>query len=62
MRHTTQPNGSRDLNRLVISTGRRTEPRLYMAHPMGETKRRRWLPVLFIIAVVVIIGLAGMSR
>jgi hypothetical protein len=29
---------------------------------MGETKRRSWLPVIFIIAVVVIIGLAGMSR
>jgi hypothetical protein len=29
---------------------------------MGETKRRSWLPVIFVIAVVVIIGLAGMSR
>ena len=63
MRNSHQPNGSRDLFRLTISGGKRTEPRLVMmAHPMGETKRRSWLPVLFVVAVVVIIGLAGMSR
>jgi hypothetical protein len=53
---------TRDLTRLVISGGKRAEPLFLMAHPMGETKRQRWLPVITIIALVVIIGLAGMSR
>jgi hypothetical protein len=26
--------------RLVVSTGKRAEPRLYMAHPMRPSKRR----------------------
>lgn len=63
MRNSHQANGSRDLLRLTISGGKRTEPRLVMmAHPMGETKRRRWLPVVIVIVAVIAIALVGSSR
>ena len=52
-----------NLSRLTISEGKRVEPRLMMAHPIGETKPGKpWLRIAFVIAVVVIIALAGASR
>lgn len=51
-----------NLTRLVISGGKNVEPHLMMAHPIGETKPRRWLRIVVVIAVVVIIALAGRSR
>lgn len=66
---------TRDLTRLVISGGKRAEPLFLMAHPMGDrdpatrfpfvpqdAKRHPWVAVITIIALVVIIGLAGMSH
>ncbi len=49
------------LTHLTISGGNRAEPRLMMAHPTWRV-RRPWLAVATIIAIVVIIGLAGLSR
>jgi len=46
-----------NLTRLTISGGNRAEPRLMMAHP----KRKPWLAIITVIAVVVIIALAGRS-
>jgi hypothetical protein len=57
---TNPRHNGRNLTRLTISSGKRVEPRLLMAHPIGETKPRRpWLAIAFVIAVVVIIALAG---
>ena len=47
-----------NLERLTISGGKRAEPRLMMAHPSWRKLDHR-LAVLFIIAVVVIVVLAG---
>jgi hypothetical protein len=54
-------NNGRDLTRITISGGKRAEPRLMMAHPSWR-KRDYRLAVLFVIAIVVIIALAGASR
>jgi hypothetical protein len=53
-------NGHR-ITRLTLSGGNRAQPRLMLAHTIGEPKRRPWLAVAFVIAVVVIIALAGRS-
>lgn len=49
-----------NLTRLTISGGKRAEPRLMMAHPTWR-KRDYRLAAAFVIAVVVIIALAGRS-
>lgn len=54
-------NNGHDLTRLTISTGKRAEPRLMMAHPTWR-KRDYRLAAAFVIAVVVIIAIAGSSR
>lgn len=50
--------------RVTLSGGKKTEPRLMMAHPMGESNDRlhQWRRVAVIIAIVIIIVLAGASR
>jgi anti-sigma-K factor RskA len=49
--------------RVTLSGGKKAQPRLMMAHPMGEDNRRRdWRQVILVIAIVVIIVLAGASR
>ena len=54
-----------NLSRLTVSGGKRIEPRLMMAHPIGETKptshRLRNSVIGAAIAVVIII-LIGQSR
>jgi len=57
-------NGSH-ITRLVVSGGKKVEPRLMMAHPMGEpiveptSRRRQWLAIaIAILAVITIVTIA----
>ena len=60
----TPRNGKhQDLTRLTLSVGKRTEPRLVMATPIGERKTgvRRTIIILAVICAVAAIWLAGRS-
>lgn len=51
----TPRHAKHNLTRITISGGKHTQPRLMMAHPMGERDLR--LPAVLAVAVIVIVVL-----